>query len=182
MASGFACCHRCPRQHGPSLLGQSAVLASCLLNRQRSSITSLLQQVLVNHLVHWLLQITFRKAENLKLHLHYNLSQSLSHLSHLPLYLDPPLPSKLLTVSSYYHRLMVSLVTRVGKKYIMPWTLQLSNSSALLGFHLLLLILMCGKNCLKFLHQAMSQHHAPALWMITSCQSKNMSVSFKLNT
>ena len=80
----------------------------------------LLQQVLVNHLVHWSLQITFRKVENLKLHLHYNLSQALSHLSCLPLYLDLPLPSKLPTVSSYCHRVMVSLVTRVGKKYIVP--------------------------------------------------------------
>ena len=32
MASDSACCHCCPRQHGPSLLGRSAVLASCLLN------------------------------------------------------------------------------------------------------------------------------------------------------
>ena len=32
MASGFACCRCCQRQHGQSLLGLSAVLASCLLN------------------------------------------------------------------------------------------------------------------------------------------------------
>ena len=37
MASGFACCRHCPRQHGPSLLGRSTVLASCLLNRAKSN-------------------------------------------------------------------------------------------------------------------------------------------------